>query len=139
MNLKPLLFIVTLIASEASWADKIDSLEKTTLFTSITKDCEPVNLKTWKHPTKEVLSKYKLKLTQLQLCNNKSYPIFYAEFPYDPATKSTNSYFLPLETDMARKNGWNSYSIVDTSNKQMINIKVDKSTKTLEEHYDQYF
>lgn len=139
MKIKLLMLITTMLISASARSESINSLEKTTLFTSITNGCESVNLNSWHHPTQEVLIKYKLKLTKLQLCNNKSYPVFYAEFPYDPATKSSNSYFSPLEREMARKNGWNSYSIVDTSNKQMINIKVDKSTKTIEEQYDQYF
>ncbi|WP_410210232.1 hypothetical protein [Aquirhabdus sp.] len=137
------LLFLSLIAVNARAEPKL--LSETRLFTEIAKDCHPVDLKNWSHPTLKVLKKYDLKLDALDLCNNDTYPIFYTVFKYDvsfnyePSLMRNNHYFLPLEYDMARANSWHSYSIVDRDRKEMLNIKVNKKKRSTQDEYDRYF
>ncbi|WP_410210233.1 hypothetical protein [Aquirhabdus sp.] len=131
------LLLLSLIAVNAQAEPKL--LSETRLFTEIAKDCHPVDLKNWSHPTLKILKKYHLKLDALDLCNNDTYPIFYTVLKYDPGVGATNSFYKPFERDMTIANSWYSYSVVDRENKQMLNIKVNKKPPSIAEEYDAYY
>lgn len=88
------------------------------------------NIAEWHHPVKDVFKKHKVKLYKVEL-NNKTYPIFYVKFPYDPSLGHNNSYFTPLYYETAKANGFWDYSFIDYEDNCRINIKWDKKTKTL--------
>ena len=53
------------------------------------------NIKEWQHPVKDVLNKHKVILYKVELYN-KTYPIFYVRFPYDPWLGHNDKFFKPL-------------------------------------------
>jgi len=90
------------------------------------------NIKAWHHPVKDVLNKKKVILYKVEL-HNKTYPIFYVRFPYDPRLGHNDNYFKPLYYETLKANGFWNYSFVDRSFQCKINITWDKQTKTLNE------
>ena len=93
------------------------------------------NIHEWKHPVKDVLIKHKVVLYKVELYN-KTYPIFYVKFPYDPMFAHNDNFFKPLYYETLKANGFWDYSFVDRSFSCKINIKWDKKSKTLTESLD---
>lgn len=93
------------------------------------------NIKEWQHPVKDVLAKHKVILYKVEL-RNKTYPVFYVRFPYDPWFGHNDKFFKPLYYETLKANGFWDYSFIDQSFNCKINIKWDKSTKTLTEGMD---
>ena len=93
------------------------------------------NIQEWKHPVKDVLIKHKVVLYKVELYN-KTYPIFYVKFPYDPTFAHNDKFFKPLYYETLKANGFWDYSFVDRSFSCKINIKWDKKSKTLTESLD---
>jgi hypothetical protein len=93
------------------------------------------NIKEWQHPVKEVLQKHKVILYKVEL-HNKTYPIFYVRFPYDPRLGHNDKYFKPLYYETLRANGFWNYSFIDRSFQCRINITWDKKSRTLAESLD---
>jgi hypothetical protein len=93
------------------------------------------NIKEWQHPVKDVLAKHKVILYKVEL-HNKTYPVFYVRFPYDPWFGHNDKFFKPLYYETLKANGFWDYSFIDQSFNCKINIKWDKSTKTLSEGMD---
>ncbi len=91
------------------------------------------NIQTWKHPVKEVFQKHKVKLHKIELLNNKTYPVFYVTFPYDPHVKHNKPYFISLYYDTLKANGFWKYSFISLDDNLKINLKWNKKTKTVEE------
>ena len=76
-------------------AGDLPSLPNTVLYKEVAHDCHTVDLTTWNHPTKQVLTKDHVQLYSLELCNAGKYPIFHVNFKYDPMGL-TDSFFLPF-------------------------------------------
>jgi hypothetical protein len=95
------------------------------------------NIKEWQHPVKDVLNKHKVTLYKVELYN-KTYPIFYVRFPYDPWLGHNDKFFKPLYYETLRANGFWDYSFIDPSFQCKINIKWDKKSKTLTESLDDF-
>lgn len=95
------------------------------------------NIKEWQHPVKDVLSKHKVILYRVELYN-KTYPIFYVKFPYDPQFAHNDNYFRPLYYETLKANGFWDYSFIDRDFQCKINIKWDKKSKTLTESVDDF-
>ena len=93
------------------------------------------NIKEWQHPVKDVFNKHKVFLYKVELYN-KTYPIFYVKFPYDPWLGHNDKFFKPLYYETLRANGFWDYSFIDRSSNCKINIKWDKKSKTLTESLD---
>ena len=93
------------------------------------------NIKEWHHPVKDILNKHKVILYKVEL-HNKTYPIFYVRFPYDPRLAHNDKYFKPLYYETLKANGFWDYSFIDRSFQCKINITWDKKSKTLTESLD---
>ena len=93
------------------------------------------NIKEWQHPVKDILNKHKVILYKVEL-HNKTYPIFYVRFPYDPRLGHNDKYFKPLYYETLKANGFWDYSFIDRSFQCKINITWDKKSKTLTESLD---
>jgi hypothetical protein len=90
------------------------------------------NINEWQHPVKDVLSKNKVILYKVEL-HNKTYPIFYVKFPYDPWLGHNDKFFKPLYYETLKANGFWDYAFIDQSFQCKINITWDKKSKTLTE------
>lgn len=93
------------------------------------------NIKDWHHPVKDVLNKQKVILYKVELLN-KTYPIFYVRFPYDPRLGHNDNYFKPLYYETLKANGFWNYAFIDRSFQCRINITWDKKSRTLTESLD---
>ena len=93
------------------------------------------NIQAWQHPVKEILKKHKVSLYKVEL-HNKTYPIFYVRFPYDPRLGHNDKYFKPLYYETLKANGFWDYAFIDRSFQCRINITWDKKSKTLTESLD---
>ena len=93
------------------------------------------NIKEWQHPVKDILNKHKVILYKVEL-HNKTYPIFYVRFPYDPRLAHNDKYFKPLYYETLKANGFWDYSFIDRSFQCKINITWDKKSRTLTESLD---
>ncbi|HZK14298.1 MAG TPA: hypothetical protein VFC55_07250, partial [Desulfobaccales bacterium] len=67
------------------------------------------NIKEWHHPVKDILNKQNVILYKVELYN-KTYPIFYVRFPYDPRLAHNDKYFKPLYYETLKANGFWNYS-----------------------------
>ena len=94
------------------------------------------NIKEWQHPVKNVLGKHKVMLYKVELHNNKTYPIFYVRFPYDPWFGHNNKFFTPLYYETLKANGFWDYAFIDQSFNCKITITWDKKSKILNERLD---
>ena len=93
------------------------------------------NIQEWCHPVKDILNKHKVSLYKVEL-HNKTYPIFYVRFPYDPRLAHNDKYFKPLYYETLKANGLWDYAFIDHSFQCRINITWDKKSKTLTESLD---
>jgi hypothetical protein len=93
------------------------------------------NIKEWQHPVKAVFNKHKVILDKVEL-QDKTYPIFYVKFPYDPWLGHNDKYFKPLYYETLKANGFWDYTFIDRSFHCKIHIKWDKKSKTLTESLD---
>ena len=93
------------------------------------------NIKEWQHPVKDILIKHKVILYKVEL-HNKTYPIFYVRFPYDPRLGHNDKYFKPLYYETLKANGFWDYAFIDRSFQCKITITWDKKSRTLTESLD---
>jgi hypothetical protein len=93
------------------------------------------NIKEWHHPVKDIFNKQNVILYKVEL-HNKTYPIFYVRFPYDPRLAHNDNYFKPLYYETLKANGFWNYAFIDRSFQCRINITWDKKSKTLTESLD---
>jgi hypothetical protein len=93
------------------------------------------NIKEWHHPVKDILTKHKVILYKVEL-RNKTHPIFYVRFPYDPRLGHNDKYFKPLYYETLKANGFRNYAFIDRSFQCKINITWDKKSRTLSESLD---
>jgi hypothetical protein len=70
------------------------------------------NIQEWRHPVKDILLKHKVILYKVEL-HNKTYPIFYVKFPYDPRLAHNDKYFRPLYYETLKADGFWNYSLID--------------------------
>jgi hypothetical protein len=93
------------------------------------------NIQEWHHPVKNIFNKHKVKFYKVELYN-KTYPIFYVRFPYDPRLSHNDKYFKPLYYETLKANGFWNYAFIDRSFQCRINITWDKQSRTLTESLD---
>ncbi len=95
------------------------------------------NIKEWQHPVKDVFNKHKVILYKVELYN-KTYPVFYVQFPYDPHFAHNDNYFKPLYYETLKAKGFCDYSFIDRDFQCKINIKWNKKSKTLTEGVEDF-
>ncbi|MBB1474004.1 hypothetical protein H5368_13290 [Luteimonas sp. MC1782] len=110
-----------LLVSGVAWADELPKMEETELFAKTVRGCKEVGTD-WSHPTKQVLIERGVTLQKVSLCNDRTFPVFYAEVPYDPWLIHNNNYFLPLYGALHEANGKWPLAIVGTSDNTIIVI-----------------
>jgi hypothetical protein len=93
------------------------------------------NIKEWHHPVKDIFNKQNVILYKVEL-HNKTYPIFYVRFPYDPRLAHNDNYVKPLYYETLKANGFWNYAFIDRSFQCRINITWDNKSKTLTESLD---
>jgi hypothetical protein len=89
----------------------------------------------WRRPTKDVLSKWKIKLTKVELLNHRVYPVFYLDdFPFDPIMGWGNAKDLSrLEAELFSANGKHDYALELKRDNLRVNVTYNRATRTLEE------
>ena len=95
------------------------------------------NISQWRHPVKDILHKHRVIIYKVEL-HNKTYPIFYVRFPYDPRLGQNDKYFKPLYYETLKANGFWNYAFIDHSFQCRINITWDKQSRTLNESLDDF-
>jgi hypothetical protein len=93
------------------------------------------NIQEWQHPVKDILYKHKVILYKVEL-HNRTYPIFFVKFPYDPRLAHNDKYFKPLYYETLKANGFWNYSFIDRSFACKITITWDKKSRILTESLD---
>ena len=115
-----LLIVINLLAVDISLANEVTVIS---------------NIQEWHHPVKNILNKHNVILYKVEL-HNKTYPIYYVRFPYDPRLGHNDKYFKPLYYETLKANGFWNYAFIDRSFPCKINITWDKKSKTLTESLD---
>ena len=101
--------------------EALPTLEQTRLFTQIASGCQVVDMKTWQHQTRKVLTNPSSEILQVKLCNDKTYPIFFLKLKYDPQGQTAN-YYKPLYAKMKKANAGHPYSIISVEDNLTMNI-----------------
>jgi hypothetical protein len=100
-------------------------LAQTQLYTRIASDCVDLSLADWDHPVKKVLTRKDVALERVQLCNNKTLPVFFVSFKFDPQGL-TQDYFAQIYDGMRTANGNWPYAFVATSDNTVITVSPQK-------------
>lgn len=110
-----IIFLIGFLLSAYSFATEPD----TSVVFSLEK-CTQKNLDNWQHPTRKVLDDAGANIKAVYLCN-KTYPVFVANFPYDPLG-DTGSFFNTFYYDLLQANAKWPYSII-SEDTDVIHIK----------------
>lgn len=119
--------LACLLVSGAAAASEPPKIEETELFTKTARDCQDVSTD-WTHPTKQVLIERGVILQKVSLCNGRTFPIYYAEVPYDPNLGHNNNYFFPLYDALLKANGRWPFAVVATSDNTIIFVTDESGT-----------
>ncbi len=94
----------------------------------------------WSHPVKAIFAGYGIHLTKVELINNKTYPIFYCNFPASSGLQEKET-FEKMVKDTLKANGYWSYKLV--SNLFEVEVKGNPKDKQYIEisyqNIDKYF
>ncbi|MEB3292479.1 MAG: hypothetical protein VKJ24_04910 [Synechococcales bacterium] len=101
--------------------DPLPYIPNTKLFPKLSRGCDRVDLATWQHPTKAVMIERGVEIRAVQLCDDRTYPVFYVNFKYDPQGQ-TQDYFLPLYAAMKSANGNYPFAFVSLSDQTIIYV-----------------
>lgn len=91
---------------------------------------EITDIATWKHPTKAVFSKYGVTLTKVTLIDK--YPIFSAQFPFDPQTSPNARRLERMCVELLRANGNWSYTLEAPEDGVAFEVKWNSRARTIE-------
>jgi hypothetical protein len=125
---KLLTFLSLAFITAFSFADEVDTSVVHSLY-----KCEHKNLSSWKHATREVLEDQEAKIKAVFLCD-KTYPVFVADFLYDPMSDETSSFFFSFYIKLSQANAGLPYSIV-SDDKFVIHVKTEGTGLALD--YDE--
>jgi len=89
----------------------------------------------WRHPTKDVLSKWKIELAKVILLNHRVYPVFYVEsLPFDPMMGYENAKEMGrLEAELFSANGKHDYALELKRDDIRVEVTYSHATHTLKE------
>ena len=105
--------VACLFAASVTQTALCAPLEATTLYKDIAHGCRTLDLKSWSHPTRQVLERTKIEITKVELCNQDIYPIYTVRFVASPMLGVNDRYFNKLYIEMAAANGFHSFAFVD--------------------------
>ena len=112
-------------------------LEATALYKSSAHGCRTLDLKSWLHPTRQVLERAKIQIKKVELCNQGIYPIYTVRFVASPMLGVNDKYFNKLYLEMAAANGFNSFAFVDPGWDVIVTIDVP-TKKKISISYDEF-
>ena len=89
----------------------------------------------WRHATKDVFVRWKIKLTRVELRNHRLYPVFHVEgFPFDPLMGWENARQMArFEAELLVANGRHDYALEDESDHIGVIVTYDPAKRTLTE------
>jgi hypothetical protein len=87
------------------------------------KGCRPVDLNAWQHPALQTIRQRKeAHLQWVQLCAGDSYPVFGADFDFDPQGQ-TKDFFYPLFIDTLQANQGRPLAFVAIKDRLLIQVR----------------
>lgn len=122
-----LALFAVLLFSYPALAQPLNVLAGTDLYTKIVHSCQPLALQGWRHPVRNVLESEGIIIDKVELCNNKTFPVFTVQLKYDPRTSDTDSFFNKLYLNLTTANGWWPYAIVDETDDVVITVITNKA------------
>ena len=112
-------------------------LESTTLYKDTARGCRALDMKSWSHPTREVLDRSRIQIKKVELCNQDVYPIYTVKFNASPMLGVNDKYFGKLFVEMAAANGFRSFAFVDPGWGLIITVDVT-SKREVSISYDEF-
>jgi hypothetical protein len=119
--------VACLVAAGVAQTALCAPLEATTLYKDIAHECRTLDLKSWSHPTRQVLERTKIEIMKVELCNQDIYPIYTVRFVASPMLGVNDEYFNKLYIEMAAANGFHSFAFVDPG--WDVTVTVDVASK----------
>jgi hypothetical protein len=113
MTKRPMTALACLVAASVAQTALCAPLEATTLYKDIAHGCRTLDLKSWSHPTRQVLERARIEIMKVELCNQAFYPIYTVRFVASPMLGVNDKYFNKLYVEMAAANGFHSFAFVD--------------------------
>ncbi len=80
--------------------------------TTIPNQLGDFNIDEWKHPTKDVLQEFNVKIINMKLLQENTYPVFYVELPKE-LNEENITYFDSLIARLSEANGFWDFEIND--------------------------
>lgn len=91
----------------------------------------------WHHPTKDVLKKWKIELTKVELANNRTFPIFYLQgFPFDTMGWDNAKSMAGLEAELFFANGKHDYALEIAPENIRVTVRYDRQKRMLIEEIE---
>ena len=131
------LWALLLCVAPAALRAEAPALPSTKFYTQTVHGCSDVDLATWQHPTRPLLTSADLQLEKVQLCNDRTFPVFTVAAKYDPEG-DTDSFYHPLYAKLASANGWWSYALIDTRHDVIVTVDVTKSPRAVDLQYEDF-
>lgn len=85
-----------------------------------------MDIRNWRHPTKGVFETCGFQVVKVELFKNKTYPVFYVK-----ADGSRNIDNPVMLSELAEKNGYWDYKIVDVRNEASVEVHCDRQGKKI--------
>ncbi|MGN7359788.1 hypothetical protein ACTHPF_18885 [Paenibacillus sp. SAF-054] len=86
---------------------------------------------TWDHPVKSVFANHRVSMEKVILQQNRTYPVFYVELPFDAKEAANRAEMLKLLGELARANSYWDFRIMDTRRQLQIDVACDRTRKTI--------
>lgn len=83
------------------------------------------NIDEWKHPTKDVFQEFNVKIINMKLLKENTYPVFYVELPKE-LNKENITYFDSLISKLSEANGYWNFEINDEKGSTIIEVSCDR-------------
>jgi hypothetical protein len=129
--------VACLVAASVAQTVLCAPLEATALYKGIAHGCRTLGLKSWSHPTRQVLERAKIKIKKVELCNQGIYPIYTVRFDASPMLGVNDKYFNKIYTEMAAANGFHSFAFVDPGWGVIVTVDVS-GKKEISISYDEF-
>jgi hypothetical protein len=128
--------VACLVAASVSQTALCAPLEATTLYKDTAHGCRTLDLKSWSHPTRQVLERAKIEIMKVELCNQGIYPIYTVRFVASPMLGVNDRYFNKLYVEMAAANGFHSFAFVDPGWDMIVTVDVPGKNEISISHYE---
>lgn len=113
---------VSVLLASSAWAQEVVVID---------------DIPAWAHPTKDVLARYGVTLKKVELRNNRVYPVFFVDFPWDPSSGPNGRRMRQLEVELLQANGWHDYALDIEPDQIVIAMHWRKDLKQLDESVEQ--